>query len=82
MIYIIYLPDTKFHVIEIVPPATESKMTTVDMKNTTKLADPAVFSLEVIRKIEAGKEYYAPSSNARKLSIIRRLLPDYGLKTH
>lgn len=76
----IQLRDTNFHVIEIVPPATKSKMTTEDMKNTTKLADPLVFSLAVIRKIEAGKLYYAPSANAKLLTFIRRVFPHSGLK--
>jgi len=76
----IQLMDTRFHVIEVVPPATESKMTTVDMKNTTKLANPVVFTLEVIKKIESGKQYYAPSTNAKLLTFIRRAFPEYGLK--
>lgn len=68
-----------FHVIEIVPPATESKMTTEDMKNTTKLANPKVFALQVIKQIEAGKTYYAPSANAKLLTFIRRVFPSAGL---
>jgi len=74
------LKDTNFHVIEIVPPATKSKMTTEDMKNTTRLADPAVFSLQVIKQIEAGKLYYAPSTNAKLMAFIRRLFPKAGLR--
>ena len=74
------LKNSKFHVVEIVPQATESKMTTVDMKNTTKLADPKIFAKQVIRKIEEGKLYYAPSSNAKLLTIIRRVFPNSGLK--
>lgn len=74
------LKNSKFHVVEIVPPATESKMTTVDMKNTTKLADPKTFARQVIRKIEEGKLYYAPSSNAKLLTFVRRVFPNSGLK--
>jgi len=73
------LKATNFHVIEIIPPATESKMTTEDMKNTTKLADPGTFALKVIRQIEAGKLYYAPSANAKLLTFIRRVFPNAGI---
>jgi uncharacterized oxidoreductase len=76
----IQLHDSLFSVIEIVPPAVESKMTTVDMKNTTKLARPNVFAQQVIASIEAGKLEFAPSGNARMLKIIRRFFPGAGLR--
>lgn len=73
------LKGTKFHVVEIVPPATESKMTTEDMKNTTKLANPKTFALQTIKAIESGQIYYAPSLNAKILTFLRRAFPDSGL---
>src|SRR5258708_11716261 len=69
-----------FVVVEIVPPAVESKMTTEDMNNSTKLVQPSVFAHQVIAKIEAGKLEFAPSSNARSLHMIRRFFPKAGLK--
>ncbi|MDP9079043.1 MAG: SDR family NAD(P)-dependent oxidoreductase [Bacteroidota bacterium] len=76
----VQLADTRFSVVEIVPPATESKMTTEDMKNTTKLADPIIFAGDVIKKIESGQLYYAPSTNAKLLTFIRRVFPHAGLR--
>lgn len=75
----IQLKDTSFRVAEVVPPATESKMTMEDMKNTTKLANPKTFALQTIRAIENGKLYYAPSLNAKLLTFMRRYFPDLGL---
>lgn len=76
----VQLRDRDFRVIEIVPPAVESKMTTEDMHNSTKLVAPDVFAQQVIAKIEAGKLEFAPSANARSLKIIRRFFPKAGLK--
>ena len=76
----VQLKHSNYHVIEIVPPATETKMTTEDMNNTTKLANPLLFTAAVIRQIEAGKLRYAPSANAFILSVIRRVIPGYGLR--
>jgi uncharacterized oxidoreductase len=76
----IQLKDRDFAVVEIVPPAVESKMTTEDMNNSTKLVLPEVFAQQVIAKIEAGKLEFAPSSNAWSLTMIRRFLPKTGLK--
>jgi uncharacterized oxidoreductase len=76
----IQLDDSAFSVIEIVPPAVESKMTTEDMKNKTRLVRPDLFAQQVISSIEAGKLEFAPSSNARALKIMRRFFPKAGLK--
>ena len=74
------LKNTSFKVVEIIPPATETKMTTSDMNNTTKLANPNVFAAQVIKQLEAGKRYYAPSGNAKLLVFLRRMLPALGLE--
>jgi len=76
----IQLRHSNFSVVEIVPPAVESKMTTEDINNSTKLVQPSVFARQVIEKIEAGKLEFAPSSNARSLKIIRRFFPKAGLR--
>jgi uncharacterized oxidoreductase len=76
----VQLKNLNFKVIEVIPPATETKMTTSDMKNTTKLADPNVFAAQVIRQIESGKLYYAPSGNAKALVFLRRAMPGLGLQ--
>jgi hypothetical protein len=55
-------------------------MTTVDMKNTTKLVNPQDFAKEIVSNIEAGKLNYAPSSNAIILKFLRRFLPSYGIR--
>jgi uncharacterized oxidoreductase len=72
--------NTNFRIIEITPPAVETKMTTVDMQNTTKLVSPKDFAVEIVRNIEAGKLNYAPSSNAIILKLLRRFLPNYGIR--
>ena len=66
-------------VVEIIPPAVETRMTTVDMNNTTKLAKPGDFAASIIRNIEAGKLHYAPSSNAAVLKLLKRFLPTLGI---
>ena len=74
------LAKSKFKVIEIIPPAVETKMTTEDLNNTTKLVKPDHFAQNVVKKIEAGKMEYAPSPNATLLRLIRRFFPKSGLK--
>jgi uncharacterized oxidoreductase len=74
------LPDNQFRVIEIYPPATETRMTTSDMVNTGKLAKPDVFAKKLVDSIEAGKVQYTASPNARLLRFIRRIAPKAGLK--
>jgi uncharacterized oxidoreductase len=74
------LTGSKFKVVEIIPPAVETKMTTEDLNNTTKLVKPDHFALNVVKKIEAGKLEYAPSINAMLLKLIRRFFPKSGLK--
>jgi uncharacterized oxidoreductase len=74
------LPDNQFRVIEIYPPATETRMTTTDMVNTGKLANPDIFAADVIRNIEAGKLQYTASPTAKLLRFIRRFFPKSGLK--
>lgn len=74
------LTGSKFKVVEIIPPSVETKMTTEDLNNTTKLVKPDHFALNVVKKIEAGKLEYAPSINAILLKLIRRFFPKSGLK--
>lgn len=74
------LKGSNFKVIEIIPPAVETRMTTKDLKNTTKLTKPHDFALNMIRQIRSGKLEYAPSANAIMLNLIRRFLPTAGLK--
>ncbi|HTE10204.1 MAG TPA: SDR family NAD(P)-dependent oxidoreductase [Chitinophagaceae bacterium] len=76
----VQLKGSSFIVAEIVPPAVETKMTTEDLNNTTKLVLPIDFARNVIRQIEAGKLYYAPSANAKMLHFLRRVSPKTGLK--
>ncbi len=74
------LQNSKFKVVEILPPAVETKMTTQDLNNTSKLENPDVFAENVIKNINNGKLEYAPGSNAFQLSLIRRFFPKAGLK--
>jgi uncharacterized oxidoreductase len=76
----IQLKGSNFKVIEIIPPAVETRMTTEDLKNTTKLVKPQDFALNMIKQIRSGKLEYAPSGNAILLTLIRRFLPTAGLK--
>jgi len=73
------LKGTRFKVVEIIPPAVETRMTTQDLKNTTKLTSPAVFAGNMVKQIEAGKLTYAPSGNALVLRFLRRVMPAAGL---
>jgi len=73
------LKNTHFHVVEIIPPAVETRMTTEDLKNTTKLMQPIDFAHKVIKNVEAGRLEYAPSANARVLKFLRRVMPVMGL---
>ncbi len=66
--------------IEIIPPAVKTRMTTEDLKNTTKLVSPGDFVSKVIKHINAGELEYSPSGNAILLNIIRRFLPKAGLR--
>jgi uncharacterized oxidoreductase len=66
--------------LEIIPPAVETRMTTEDLKNTTKLASPAAFALDMIKNIKAGNQECAPGANGVMLTLIRRFLPTAGLK--
>ncbi|MDB5150190.1 MAG: short-chain dehydrogenase/reductase [Mucilaginibacter sp.] len=75
----VQLKGSNFKVVEIIPPAVETKMTTEDLRNTAKLASADDFALNVIRKIEAGKLEYAPSINAVLLNFMRRFFPKAGL---
>lgn len=74
------LKNSKFKVVEILPPAVETKMTTQDLNNTSKLEKPDVFAENVIKNINNGKLEYAPGSNAFQLNLIRRFFPKSGLK--
>jgi len=73
------LKGKKFTVVEILPPAVDTKMTQ-DLKNTSKLEHPDVFAEKVIRSINAGKLEYAPGSNVFQLNLMRRFVPNLGLK--
>ena len=75
----IQLKGSSFIVIEIIPPAVETKMITEDLNNT-KLVQPIDFAIDVIKQIEAGKLQYAPSTNAKILHFLRRVSPKTGLK--
>jgi uncharacterized oxidoreductase len=74
------LPDSQFRVVEIYPPATETRMTTTDMVNTGKLVKPDVFAKKLVQSIEAGKHQYTASPNAGLLRFLRRVAPKAGLK--
>jgi len=74
------LKGSSFIVVEIIPPAVETKMTTEDLNNTTKLVQPIHFAKDLIKQIEAGKLQYAPSANAKILHFLRRVSPKTGLK--
>jgi len=76
----VQLKRSNFKIIEIIPPAVETKMTTEDLKNTAKLASPSDFALNMIKSIESGKLEYSPSGNAILLNLIRRFLPKSGLR--
>jgi uncharacterized oxidoreductase len=74
------LKKSSFTVVEIIPPAVETKMTTEDLSNTTKLVQPIDFARNMIAQIEAGRLEYAPSKNAGILRLLRRFLPRTGLQ--
>ncbi len=74
------LPNSQFRVIEIYPPATETRMTTTDMVNTGTLVKPDVFAKKMVKSIEAGKNEYTASPNAGLLRFLRRVAPKAGLK--
>jgi uncharacterized oxidoreductase len=75
----VQLKKQPFVVMEVMPPPVESRMTTQDLRNSGPLVRPADFAAGLVKKIEAGKLYYAPGANAWQLRLIRRLAPTLGL---
>jgi uncharacterized oxidoreductase len=75
----VQLQNQPFVVMEVMPPPVESRMTTQDLRNSGPLVLAADFTAGLVKKIEAGKLYYAPGANAWQLRLIRRLAPNRGL---
>jgi len=73
------LKGSNFKVVEIIPPATETSMTTQDIKNTTKLMETGYIAGKILETVEKGKGEYAPGSNVVILRILRRFFPKAGL---
>lgn len=63
----------------VMPPPVESRMTMQDLRNSGPLVLAADFAAGLLKRIEAGKLYYAPGANAWQLRLIRRLAPNVGL---
>jgi uncharacterized oxidoreductase len=75
----VQLKNYPFVVIEVMPPPVESRMTTQDLRNSGPLVQAADFAAGLVKKIDAGKLYYAPGASAWQLRLIRRLAPNRGL---
>jgi uncharacterized oxidoreductase len=74
------LSGTNTNVVEIMPPAVETKMTTQDVKNTTKMRQPDEFAVAIVNAIEAGKAEFSPGMNAFLMRLFSRFLPNTGLR--
>ncbi len=73
------LKNTRFTVIEILPPAVDTAMPR-QLNNTGKLLNPAVFAANIIKSIERGKTEYAPGSNVMLFKLFSKFLPATGLR--
>lgn len=74
----VQLKNTKFKVIEILPPAVDTDMPR-QLNNTGKLMDVNRFASGIIKHIAKGKTEYAPGSNVLLFKIFSKFLPDTGL---
>lgn len=71
----IQLRGTTTRVVEIMPPAVETKMTTQDLTNTSKMQKPDAFAAQIIKAIEAGKTEFSPGMDAFLIRLFSRILP-------
>jgi uncharacterized oxidoreductase len=74
----IQLKDTRFRVVEILPPAVDTDMPR-SMGNTGKMLNPTQFASDMISKIESGKLEYAPGPNVPLLKFFSRFFSNFGL---
>jgi uncharacterized oxidoreductase len=72
------LKNTKFKVVEILPPAVDTAMPK-QLGNTGKLVHADVFAKRMIESINQGKREFAPGSNVPLLKIFSKFLPNVGL---
>ncbi len=74
----IQLKNTKFKVIEILPPSIDTDMPK-QLNNTGKLVNPNYFAISVINNIKKGKIEYAPGENVFLFKLFQKFLPNIGL---
>jgi uncharacterized oxidoreductase len=75
----IQLQNSKFSVIEILPPTVDTAMPK-QINNKVDLMDPDTFARGVIKSVARGNLEYAPGKNALLLKIISKFFPKAGLK--
>lgn len=74
----VQLKNTKFKVIEILPPAVDTAMPK-QLNNRGKLVNPTAFASGVIKSIVKGKTEYAPGQNVLLYKIFSNFFPKAGL---
>lgn len=75
----VQLKDTKFKVVEILPPAVDTAMPK-KLNNTGKLINANTFANQTLKSIAKGNVEFAPGGNVMLLKIFSKLLPKVGLK--
>lgn len=74
----VQLKNTKFRIIEILPPGVDTDMPK-QLKNTAKLVSADDFAGDVIKEIIKGTIEYAPGKNVLIMKFFQKFLPDTGL---
>jgi uncharacterized oxidoreductase len=72
------LKNTKFNVVEILPPAVDTAMPK-QLGNTGKLINADVFAKSIIASVNKGNSEYAPGANVPLLKLFSKFLPKVGL---
>lgn len=73
------LKNTKFKVVEILPPGVDTAMPK-KLNNTGKLLNANTFAENVIKSIIKDKTEYAPGNNVLLFNIFSKFFPQAGLK--